>query len=753
MADYFALDARPTCPSILIPFEGELYALPINSLDVEVDFHVATAFVKVTGCWTNIASYASDCMFVLPLNGTVTSVDVTINDRVFQTCIIPTEGSERLQIECGKRAPPPTDTAPMIAENLPYDEYVNGLFRLPLSNVQSLDEIKLTVTYLNPLTYCQGFYRFILPLKFGPDLLPGRSTCDDVVSLRCRIHSFDANRKIVYNCDTHYIRPIDSKRDDVIELIATSLRFASPGRTESTTSSIQNHSTHNFDQPSTTQKASGSGSRIEAANDSICQDFGFSYRMESTAITCTLVKKQEVSLPEGIDSSSENSFLIYMTPPYAPDKHIANTNALHVPRHIIFLLDRSESMSGEPWTEATRALRVALEQLHVYDLFNIVIFDHLQEYLSSDLIAATLENIDRATMWVNGLSPAAGGTDLHTPLEWCFAQFSSHDNNASSDASSTLPSDPLNSSNHATRAQQRLPVIVLITDGCVGNERDICKYAHTAVGEARILTIGIGCYCNWFFLKMLAQIGRGFSDVVLFKNQIFAQVVAMVSRVSRCVLSNIKLRVSQCDTIELYPYPIPDLFDEAPLTLAGKYSGRFPNFVVLSGTAPDGTVQTMRVNVQTSSEAPVDLVVLKQRFDLLASKAWLHESRAVEAEVVDLSCQHSMPSPYTTMVGYETRQELLQKEGLSSAPFDYHPQSHNKRKRMDMRTIGKLVVGGNAVLIGAAAFSFGDLQASISNVAVTASLGDGADMSTDGCCGDCCGGGCGECISESCAAL
>lgn len=55
--DHFSLSARPTCPSVLIPFENQLYALPVQKLDVRAEFNVSTAFVKITGVWRNIANY------------------------------------------------------------------------------------------------------------------------------------------------------------------------------------------------------------------------------------------------------------------------------------------------------------------------------------------------------------------------------------------------------------------------------------------------------------------------------------------------------------------------------------------------------------------------------------------------------------------------------------------------------------------------------------------------------------------------
>lgn len=64
-----------------------------------------------------------------------------------------------------------------------------------------------------------------------------------------------------------------------------------------------------------------------------------------------------------------------------------------------------------------------------------------------------------------------------------------------------------------------VPYVFLITDGAVDNEREICKSMQAAIQAAgprapRISTFGIGMFCNYFFLKMLASIGRGLNDAV-----------------------------------------------------------------------------------------------------------------------------------------------------------------------------------------------------------------------------------------------
>jgi hypothetical protein len=59
---------------------------------------------------------------------------------------------------------------------------------------------------------------------------------------------------------------------------------------------------------------------------------------------------------------------------------------------------------------------------------------------------------------------------------------------------------------------------------------------------------------------------------------------------------------------------------------------------------------------------PVDRIFLKQRLDLLTAKAWLDQSKHIEAEIVSLSKENNVPSAYTTMVAFESTKEKLQRE-------------------------------------------------------------------------------------------
>jgi hypothetical protein len=144
-------------------------------------------------------------------------------------------------------------------------------------------------------------------------------------------------------------------------------------------------------------------------------------------------------------------------------------------------------------------------------------------------------------------------------------------------------------------------------------------------------------------------------------------------------------------------------------------------------------VKTVHTNV-----IPVDRIFLKQRIDLLTAKAWLEDSKEIEAQIVQLSKENNVPSAYTTMVAYETTKDKKDKEEGENGEEDSKHNSimdekenlidrpvipkKKKTKGMNAKKIGAIAVGG-AVLVGAAAFSFGDLAGTMDNLPMDGVLG------------------------------
>jgi Ca-activated chloride channel family protein len=127
-----------------------------------------------------------------------------------------------------------------------------------------------------------------------------------------------------------------------------------------------------------------------------------------------------------------------------------------MPRDFVILLDRSGSMGGDPYAEALRALGAAMRTFRREDRFNIVAFDHEMEFFHPDgLMVVSDVSVQNAMTWAFGMRPR-GGTDINTPLKWALELF--HRDAVLAPISA------------GKAALTRLPMVLLITDGCV--ERD-----------------------------------------------------------------------------------------------------------------------------------------------------------------------------------------------------------------------------------------------------------------------------------------
>ncbi|ETO29251.1 hypothetical protein RFI_07874 [Reticulomyxa filosa] len=190
-----------------------------------------------------------------------------------------------------------------------------------------------------------------------------------------------------------------------------------------------------------------------------------SYNVKADKIIAHAITRND----DNTDKPDSNSLCVFVTPPMA----LTTTFG----RAIFFLLDRSGSMEGEPFQEATRALYRGLDRLRDSDQFAICSFDHRQCYFRPTLVSGTKENVNAAKSWIQQYGPENGGTVIDVPIEKAL---------------------------EVLEASELLPFIVLVTDGAVQNEKEICNdILEKQHLRTRILTLGIGSYCNWFFLKVI----------------------------------------------------------------------------------------------------------------------------------------------------------------------------------------------------------------------------------------------------------
>ncbi|KAK6148761.1 hypothetical protein DH2020_016286 [Rehmannia glutinosa] len=308
-------------------------------------------------------------------------------------------------------------------------------------------------------------------------------------------------------------------------------------------------------------------------------------------------------------------------------------------KEVVFLVDISASMQGSPLENVKSALLASLLKLNPADTFNVIAFNGSSLLFSPSLVPATKEMVEKASEWIGMNFIAEGGTNISTPLNQAINMFS--------------------------KAGDLLPIVFLITDGAVEDEKDICDAmkGHLMKGgltTPRICTFGIGSYCNHYFLQMLAQIGRGYYDAAFDIGSVNLRLERLISNASSVILADIRIdALKHLDSLEIYPSHIPDLLSGYPLFISGRYCGNFPERVEVGGTLADSSDFEINVKVQNAKEIPIDRVFARRQVSALTTHAWFSASKELEEKVTKLSLLTGVPSEYTSMILIETDKRSL----------------------------------------------------------------------------------------------
>lgn len=214
------------------------------------------------------------------------------------------------------------------------------------------------------------------------------------------------------------------------------------------------------------------------------------------------------------------------------------------PRRLLFVLDSSGSMAGEPMRQAQASLLQALSTLRASDRFNIIDFDHSARALFARPMPADDAHLAQARDYVHNVH-ADGGTEMLAALQLATAA--------------------------AQRADEGyVAQIVFITDGSVGNEGEIFREISQRLDpQERLFTVGIGQAPNTHFMSKAAQFGRGTYTYIADAQHTQRTMDALLRTLREPVLTDIRLDWGSGEWV-VYPDPMPDLYRGEPLLLVGR---------------------------------------------------------------------------------------------------------------------------------------------------------------------------------------
>jgi Ca-activated chloride channel family protein len=290
-------------------------------------------------------------------------------------------------------------------------------------------------------------------------------------------------------------------------------------------------------------------------------------------------------------------------------------------KDVVLLLDRSGSMGGWKMVAARRAAARVVDTLTAADRFAVLTFDHQvdrPDELGKGLSDASDRHRFRAVEHL-ARADARGGTEMLAPLREGLA----------------LLAD----------SGSRDRVLVLVTDGQVGNEDQILAEITPLIGATRVHTVGIDRAVNAGFLARLAALGAGRCELVESEDRLDEAMEQIHRRIGAPVVTGV--------TVEGFDAGKPQsIFPGVPLVLFGR--GSTVPEVVVRGRTRDDAEWAVTVPVQQRDEPAITAQWARARLRELEDRYAAGE-RGLDQQIVATSLQFGVLCRFTAWLAVDSR--------------------------------------------------------------------------------------------------
>ncbi len=345
------------------------------------------------------------------------------------------------------------------------------------------------------------------------------------------------------------------------------------------------------------------------------KDFVLTYRIAGKGIETALLTHR---------TDDEGTFLLMIQPP------AEMTGAEAVPKEMVFVLDCSGSMGGQPMAASKRLMKKFIAGMNPDDSFQIIRFSESASSLSPTPLVNTEANRSRGLAYVDTLQ-GYGGTMMIEGIK----------------AALGFQPDP-----------DRQRMVFFLTDGYIGNETEILGAIRDRVGDTRLYSLGVGSSPNRYLIDEMANEGRGFSQYVGLSDDPAPAVDRFYRRLNLPVLTAVETDWGGLDVIDPLPASVPDLFDNQPVFLVGRYRNPGQGTVVLRGRRGHGFAEIpVEVTFPEHERANPALEQLwaRRKIAELMRRQIRQEIPEVKEQVLALALQYHIMSRYTSFVAVERK--------------------------------------------------------------------------------------------------
>ncbi len=337
------------------------------------------------------------------------------------------------------------------------------------------------------------------------------------------------------------------------------------------------------------------------------------------------------------DKDDEGFFLLLASP------EIKAATDDRPPKTVIFVVDRSGSMSGKKIEQAKEALKFVLNNLRAGDTFNIVAYDSTVESFRPELQKYDDETRKAALGFVEGLY-AGGSTNIDGAINRALAMI---------------------------KDDSRPNFMLFLTDGIptVGEQNEAKIAAHARQNNklrTRMINFGVGYDVNSRLLDRLSRDNYGQSEYVRPDENIESHVSSVYHKLGAPVMTSVSVRIDIEGASEsggasrVYPKEVYDLFAGEQLVMVGRYKKTGSAKVTIKGKVGgkeqsfDFPARLIEKSTDQSHAFVEKLWAMRRIGEIIDEIDLKGKNDELVKELVGLSTKHGILTPYTSFLADET---------------------------------------------------------------------------------------------------
>ncbi|NUO49510.1 MAG: VWA domain-containing protein [Polyangiaceae bacterium] len=514
--DLPVLTAPGDLPSLLVdePLADPTAAsahLPLKSTNARIELFGSFARVEVAQRFENPKKEPIEVLYVFPLpeNAAVSGLTMKVGERSIEAKI-----DERSRAQATYRAAKKEGLRAALLEQERANVFVQSV-----ANIEPGAAIEVTTRYVQDLTYDAGVYEVVFPMVVGPRVTTGTS-----------------------RLTPPYLGKGERSGSDItIEVIADSA--LAPKGFVGVTHEVTTH-----------ESKRGALHVVLTKKDKIKnRDFVLRYEAATDRPRATL----ETS------PGSKGFFTLTVEPP------LIDVDTAIGKREVLFVVDVSGSMAGQPLALSKRTLALALSKLRPTDTFDVLTFSNGTGRAFEAPRPANEASISEALAFVDRMQ-AGGGTFFVDAI-----------------GSALSPQ---------TGDSDRHRYVFFVTDGFVSADdlilretRKLVQAFEKAGRKAKVFTLGVGPAPNRALLSSIAQEGKGAAVYVSTRETPERAVSSFFRYIDHPVLRDVTIDWGTLQATDLLPAELPDLLASRPLVIHGRFLGepkRGPVVRARSATGP-----------------------------------------------------------------------------------------------------------------------------------------------------------------------